>query len=114
MQLIKSLLAFLIVISLLPIHYFANIANEEAVEEVMELMKIEDENDLGAYYLINEDFSLPQPNTYSAVAPSGWDISRLGGALSVQGNRSFTVMDNSEKLPVIMNKKFNLQTKQIT
>ena len=73
-----------------------------------------DPNDLGAYYVINDDFSMPQPNTYSPVKPSGWDVDQLGGSISAQGSKGLGVMDVSEILPVTLNKKFNVQNSKLT
>lgn len=102
MKILKRILLCALILSMLPVGALA--AEADSPQEL----------DLGAYYLVNEDFSLPQPNTYSAVAPSSWDIDDLGGGLSVQGNKSFTVLDNSESLSVKMRRKFNAQKGKIT
>ena len=67
-----------------------------------------------AYYVINEDFSLPQPNSWSSAVPSSWDADTLAGGLSVSGNRSFAVMDDSEKLSSTMRRVFNAESGKIT
>lgn len=110
MKILKRIFSWALIAAVLSPNVLAKEPNNLAEQVADSALK----QDAAAYYLINEDFSAPQPNSYSAIAPSGWDIVDLGGGLGSQNNKSFTVIDNNESLPVKMRRKFNAQQDKIT
>ena len=101
MKRFKRICSLVLMVCMLPIGTIVNAEGENTAQPGVK------SRDMDAYYVVNEDFSAPQPNTSSAIAPSGWDISDLGGTLGVDTNKSFTVVDSNEEHSVKMRRKFN-------
>lgn len=63
------------------------------------------------YYLVYEEFALPQPNTYSSNIPSSWDVDAVSAGLGYSGGCSLG--DSSDILTSVMQREFNAESGQV-